>query len=138
MPKVNKYVLDTSALLTFYFEEPGALKVWELIKHDSAEVLEVWVPFMSLMEFSYAIWQRDGEIRAEKAYKNLKAMGLKEILYSEALLIQAVKLKATPKMSLADAWIAASAFLLDAVLVHKDPEFEALKGQIKTLKLPYK
>jgi predicted nucleic acid-binding protein len=39
-------------------------------------------------------------------------------------------------LSVADAWIAASAVLLRATLVHKDPEFEPL--DIPQHRLPYK
>jgi predicted nucleic acid-binding protein len=40
-------------------------------------------------------------------------------------------------MSLGDAWIAATALQCDAVLVHKDPEFEGLPGLVEE-RLPYK
>jgi len=47
-------------------------------------------------------------------------------------------LKARYRMSFADAFIAATAIHLDAILVHKDPEFEALKAILRTESLPYK
>ncbi|MCP4110600.1 MAG: type II toxin-antitoxin system VapC family toxin [Desulfobacteraceae bacterium] len=36
-------------------------------------------------------------------------------------------LKAVDRISFADTWVAATAIFYDAVLVHKDPEFEQLK-----------
>lgn len=51
---------------------------------------------------------------------------------------QAAEIKAYHPLSLADAWIAALALNRSAVLVHKDPEFEALSGLIHLLPLPYK
>jgi len=48
------------------------------------------------------------------------------------------KLKATHKISFADAWVAATAIMLSAILVHKDPEFEELEDELEMLKLPYK
>jgi predicted nucleic acid-binding protein len=56
---------------------------------------------------------------------------------SPELLKRAAEVKATPPLSLADAWIAAAALELDAILVHKDPEFECLPG-LKEERLPYK
>ncbi|MFO7984376.1 MAG: hypothetical protein R6U38_00815 [Desulfatiglandaceae bacterium] len=41
------------------------------------------------------------------------------------------------KISSADATITAYAFVHQATLVHKDPEFEAL-GMVNQIKLPYK
>ena len=57
---------------------------------------------------------------------------------SEELGLIAGRLKATHKLSFADAWIAATAILYDSTLVHKDPEFEQLEDEVKVLKLPYK
>lgn len=49
----------------------------------------------------------------------------------------AARLKARAGLSLGDAWNASLALLLDAELVHKDPEFDDVKG-LKSLRLPYK
>ncbi len=53
-----------------------------------------------------------------------------------ALLEKATEIKATHQLSLADAWITASAALKQAILVHKSPEFSKLDGE--QLVLPYK
>ena len=50
----------------------------------------------------------------------------------------ASRLKAGHHLSLADAIIAAFAIQRNAVLLHKDPEFEALAGQVALEALPYK
>jgi predicted nucleic acid-binding protein len=42
------------------------------------------------------------------------------------MLEAAARMKATQRLSLADAWIAAAAELKAATLVHKDPEFSPL------------
>jgi len=47
-------------------------------------------------------------------------------------------LKADHGVSLADAIIAAFAMRRSAVLMHKDPEFEALTGLLPMEALPYK
>jgi predicted nucleic acid-binding protein len=49
---------------------------------------------------------------------------------------QAAAVKAAGRISLADAWIASLALLLDAELVHKDPEFDKVP-RLKALRLPY-
>lgn len=48
------------------------------------------------------------------------------------------RLKAFHHLSFADALIAGAAKLSEAVLVHKDPEFEDLPEEISLLSLPYK
>ncbi|MEA3356768.1 MAG: PIN domain-containing protein [Candidatus Bipolaricaulota bacterium] len=47
-------------------------------------------------------------------------------------------MKALYKLSLADAWIIATALREQAQLVHKDPEFEQVKERVHLLSLPYK
>ena len=42
------------------------------------------------------------------------------------MLKRAAAIKANNRLSLADAWIAASAELSGGILIHKDPEFESL------------
>lgn len=56
----------------------------------------------------------------------------------EATVLTAARVKATCSLSVADAIVAACALLADAVLMHKDPEFEALAGLITMEPLPYK
>lgn len=53
------------------------------------------------------------------------------------LLERAASVKATHALSVADAWIAATALELSATLVHKDPEFEQLP-LLNEERLPYK
>ena len=53
------------------------------------------------------------------------------------LLEQAASLKARYPMSLGDAWIAATAMQCNAVLLHKDPEFEPV-AELQHEPLPYK
>jgi len=47
-------------------------------------------------------------------------------------------LKAAYPISVADAWIAATALTTDTTLVHKNPEMEALADIIALKALPYK
>ena len=57
---------------------------------------------------------------------------------NEALLMRAAKLKGQNRLSFADAVIAAYAIQNNAILVHKDPEYEALAGIFEMEILPYK
>ncbi|OQX00455.1 MAG: hypothetical protein BWK80_61790 [Desulfobacteraceae bacterium IS3] len=56
----------------------------------------------------------------------------------ESLNIMAGELKSKYRISLADAFVAALTFEYDGILIHKDPEFEALSYLIKQHRLPYK
>lgn len=61
------------------------------------------------------------------AYEQCLSLPLIVIHEDATLLEKAAEIKATHLLSVADAWIAASAALLRATLIHKDPEFEPLE-----------
>nr|VFK66196.1 MAG: hypothetical protein BECKUNK1418G_GA0071005_108215 [Candidatus Kentron sp. UNK]VFK71807.1 MAG: hypothetical protein BECKUNK1418H_GA0071006_108215 [Candidatus Kentron sp. UNK] len=48
------------------------------------------------------------------------------------------EIKATKPMSFADCCIAGLSKTKNAILVHKDPEFESVGDEIRQLRLPYK
>ena len=128
------YLLDTSALLTFIEDEPGSDRVEEVLK-DAAILL----PWPVLMEIYYITLQEKGRAEADRRYALLRQLRA-EILWAmdEPILLTAARLKAEHHVSLADAVVAAFAIRNNAVLIHKDPEFDALAGLLPMEALPYK
>lgn len=128
------YVLDTSALFTLVEDEPGADRVEEVLRNE-----RVWLPWLVLLELAYVTRQEKGEAEAEYRYslaKSLPATVLWEA--DEPTLLTAARYKASHRVSLADAIIAAFAARRGAVLLHKDPEYEALAGEVDLEALPYR
>lgn len=134
---MNTYLLDTSALLTLRYEEEGAGEV-EKILREARKGNECLISFMTSMEYFYSVWRGEGKTTALRAYLQLKMLPLKRIDLTESLLLLAGELKVTYPLSLADSWIAACAVDQQAILVHKDPEFEALRDRVRQKILPYK
>ncbi len=133
----NYYVLDTSALLCLLEDEDGAEAVEKIIRaHGSRR--RVFVSFISWMEFYYVNHQERGEAEARHRYSLLRDLPLQTVESDEELGLSAGRIKASHRLSVADAWIAATAKRLGAALMHKDPEFEPLSGDIRLLTLPYK
>lgn len=93
---------------------------------------DVFIPWPVLFEIYFIVWRRCGEKEADRRYvliKELRAV----ILWSmdEADILIAARFKALFKISFADSLIAASAFRQNAVLIHKDPEYEPLAMMIR-------
>ena len=88
------------------------------------------------MEVFYRIWKDEGELEGKLAYGQCLALPIEWLHESPELLQAAARMKATQRLSLADAWIAAAAELKAATLVHKDPEFVAVS--LPQLALPFK
>ena len=134
---MSGYLLDTSALLTLRSDEPGAERVATLLSEASVGGAVCHGCFISLMEVFYRVWKNEGEAAGRNAYTACLKLPIIWLHESPALLERAASIKATHPLSLADAWIAASALELGAMLVHKDPEFENLPGLTEE-RLPYK
>jgi predicted nucleic acid-binding protein len=131
------FLLDTSALLALRDDEPGAERVVNLIESAANGGSNCYGCFMSLMEVLYRVWKDEGEEVGRRAYSICQRLPIKWVHESSPLLERAAEIKARFPLSLADAWIAAAALELDAVLVHKDPEFEKVSG-LQQECLPYK
>ncbi len=131
-------VLDTSAFLTLTGEEPGADTVQKFITDALAGEIDLHASFVSLTEIEYITRQKEGEEIARQRLADIKALPIQWLHSDDALCEEAAKLKAAHKISFADAFVAATAQRLDATLVHKDPEFDVLKGVIKLHSLPPK
>jgi predicted nucleic acid-binding protein len=134
---MRAYVLDTSALLTLRSDEAGADRVVALLTEAAVGGAPCHSCFMSLMEVFYRVWKNEGEAAGRAAYQMCQSLPIHWVHESTALLERAASIKATHALSLADAWIAATALEIDATLVHKDPEFEGLPGLVEE-RLPYK
>ncbi len=132
----SRYVLDTSALLTLRNDEPGSERVAGILLAGAKGDAEVFGCFISLMEVLYRVWKTEGEAAGRKAYARCQALPIVWVRESPALLERAASLKAQHAMSLADAWIAATALECEATLVHKDPEFEPVDALVEE-RLPY-
>jgi predicted nucleic acid-binding protein len=134
---MSGYLLDTSALLALRDDEPGAERVAFLLEAAARGELSCHGCFMSQMELMYRVWKDEGEEAGRRAYSICLRLPINWLHESPELLERAAAVKACFPLSLADAWIAAAALQLDAVLVHKDPEFEKVTG-LKLESLPYK
>ena len=130
----SKYLLHTSDVLTFLEDEEGAERIEILLRQE-----QILLPYLVLSETYYITLREQPEDVADKRYALLKQLPV-TILWDmdEPTLLTAGRFKAHYRLSLADALIAAFAVRQGAILVHKDPELEALMGSIEQELLPYK
>jgi len=127
-------LLDSSAVIALIEDEDGADRVEEVLREGGA-----LLPWLALLEVHYITRQEAGEEEADRRLVLLKGSDC-EILWDvdETLMLTASALKAERRLSLADALIAAYARRRGAVLLHKDPEFEAVADAVELEALPYK
>ena len=133
---MKRYLLDTSALLTLRDNEEGAKFVADLMYQAQAEKCQCFSCFITLMEIFYRVWKDENELAGRLAYEGCHSLPIKWIHETKKLLEASAEIKVLNRLSLADAWIAASAIQEGAILVHKDPEFSYIA--CPQIELPYK
>jgi predicted nucleic acid-binding protein len=124
---MKRYLLDTSALMALFDGEPGAPRVATLLQSCADGKVRVYASYFTRFEILYKVWKNEGETSGRQALTKCQALPIDWVEHSEALMLAAAAIKATAALSVADAWIAASANQANAILVHKDPEFTKLK-----------
>ncbi|HRQ22306.1 MAG TPA: PIN domain-containing protein [Anaerolineales bacterium] len=101
----ERFLLDTSAVITLIEDEPGAGRVKEIFSRK-----EVLLPWAVLMEVYYMTLYEKGEEEAEVRFAMLRHSAA-EIIWemSEVVTLRAAKIKSQNKLSFADAVIASLA-----------------------------
>jgi len=130
----KSFVLDTSALMTFIEREAGAERVRDVLLKQT-----IIIPWLSILETVHISQRELGEEEALTRYALLKKLDA-EIIWDadEALLLNAARIKSTHSLSLADSVIAAIATQRNAILLHKDPEYEPLQDVLEMEILPFR
>lgn len=134
----DRFLLDTSAIFTLTDQEEGAEKVEALLDRASAGDCEIVICSASLTELYYITLQEQGEDEAAQLISLVKSWPVTWDYPDETVLLLAGRIKAYHRLSFADALIAATAQYRKATLVHKDPELDALAGEVDLLSLPRK
>lgn len=134
----DRFVLDTSALIAFFQDEPGAETVGNVLDRAKKEKCLAVISFITLAELYYIFWQEQGESAAKELLAIVKSLPIMVVESEERLTLLAGRIKANHRLSLADAFIAATASLAGGTLIHKDPELEAVSALVVTEPLPFK
>jgi predicted nucleic acid-binding protein len=128
---VKTTVLDASALLALFFDEPGAEKV-EALLHQAAEADKpLLIAAVNWAEVLYRIERKQGAQGLKGARDFERTMPLDVAVLDRELAESAAHLKAQHNLGLADAFAAALAKGKKAELVTSDTEFKPLEREIK-------
>jgi predicted nucleic acid-binding protein len=122
-------VLDSSALLTFLYGEPGQDRLADLFAAAS-ERAALRLHRIHLGEVYYLFYRRGGEPLAEEMLSDVRQLPIiLEDRVSPALMREAGRLKASYRLSYADAFAAGLARLRHGTLVSADRrEFEPVEA----------
>ncbi len=133
---IATHVLDTSAILAHYFEEPGAEEV-ETIWQDADSCPAICV--LTIPELRTRLLEETGDSneveRVMELYVDLLSLNL-SVDKSVAERATELRSQSPNRIPLVDACIAACASWNGAVLVHRDPHMDELPAEVKRIRLP--
>lgn len=135
---MSNYVLDTSALLAYIESEDGADEVEKLLMSALEGTNELFISTVTGIEVFYISFQEQGSVIAADRLKLIRELPLVQEPLTQRLTRIVGEIKALKAMSFADSCIAGLAKFKNAILVHKDPEFEQIEEEVKQFKLKYK
>lgn len=124
-------VLDASALLALFFDEPGAEKVERLLAQAAEADAPLLIAALNWAEVVYKMERRSGAQGLTAARDFGRTMPVEIVAVDRHLAEAAAHLKNEHALGLADAVAAALAKSRKADLVTGDTEFKALEKDLK-------
>jgi predicted nucleic acid-binding protein len=128
---VKTTVLDASALLALFFDEPGADKVETLFNQAAEADKPMLIAAVNWAEVLYMMQRKHGAKGHQGAQQFERTMPLEIAPLDRELAEIAAQLKTAHDLGLADAFAAALAKSKKAELVTGDLEFKALEKEVK-------
>ena len=130
---MSRYVLDACALIAMLRNEAGADKVAEIINAANNGEATIKMNKVNLLEVYYDLYRSIGKDLAEKILAEIKKRPITIISdFTDELFVEAGRLKASYKISLADSFALAQAIVSSGELLTSDHhEFEAVEQQEK-------
>ncbi|MCL2388022.1 MAG: PIN domain-containing protein [Defluviitaleaceae bacterium] len=128
---MNKiFVLDACALIALVKNEEGASVVSDVYKNANNGGVGLYMNRINLLEVYYGFYRDKGKDYALDIMKQVEASSVFISEFDRDILLEAGRLKATYKFSLADSIVIAQTILLNgSVLTADHHEFDVIEGK---------
>ena len=130
---MKRYVLDTSALMTFFEDHPGADKVEELLRKAAETKRFVLMSVINWGEVYYSVWLARGEEAANEKLRHMAQLPIEVVDVDISSAKLAATLTARFGLAYANCFAAALARTRRAQLVATDSDFKCVESQINIL-----
>jgi predicted nucleic acid-binding protein len=130
---MDRYVLDASALMTFFENRPGAARVEGLLLKAAEGKRPLLMSVVNWCEVYYSVWRAQGERAAESKLHDIAQLPVVVVQADIELTKLAAGLKVQHNLPYADCFAAALAHARKAALVTSDKDFERAAGSLKIL-----
>lgn len=130
---MKRYVLDASAVMTFFEDRLGAEKVENLLEGAAEKQRFLLMSVVNWGEVYYSVWRTHGEDAANEKLKQIAQLPIEVIDVDMPTTKLAASLKAGHKLPYADCFAAALAQQRKAALVTTDKDFAHVEKQVNIL-----
>ena len=130
---MKRYVLDASAVMTFFEDRLGAEKVENLLEGAAEKQRFLLMSVVNWGEVYYSVWRTHGEDAANEKLKQVAQLPIEVIDVDMPTTKLAASLKAGHKLPYADCFAAALAQQRKAALVTTDKDFAHVEKQVNIL-----
>jgi predicted nucleic acid-binding protein len=130
---MKTYVLEASALMTFFEDRAGAEKVEDLLAKAAEAKRPLAMSVVNWGEVYYSVWRARGEKAAAAKLHEIAQLPVEVVGVDMELGKLAARLKAEHNLPYADCFAAALAQARKATLVTSDRDFERVGTTLKTL-----
>ena len=130
---MKTYVLDSSALMTFFEDRPGADKVEELLAKAAEAKHPLLMSVVNWGEVYYSVWRARGQKAADAKLLEIAQLPIEIVGVDMELGKLAASLKAEHNLPYADCFAAALAQAGKAALVTSDKDFQRVGTALKTI-----
>jgi predicted nucleic acid-binding protein len=130
---MKPYVLDASALMTFFEDRAGAEKVEELLAKAAEAKHSLAMSVVNWGEVYYSVWRARGENAANAKLQEIAQLPIEIAGVDLELAKLAASLKAEHNLPYADCFAAALAQARKATVVTSDRDFERVGNALKIL-----
>ncbi|MCL5735360.1 MAG: type II toxin-antitoxin system VapC family toxin [Actinobacteria bacterium] len=126
-PEKRSIVLDSFAMLSFLYGEPGASRVQDVLREATHHEVRVLMSVISLGEIAYTIERRTGLPAVHAALSATQSLPLEVVVANRAAVLAAAHIKAQYPISYADAFVVAAALNRKGIVLTGDPEFRSVE-----------
>ncbi len=130
---MKRIVLDSSALMTFFENRPGAEKVQDLIRLGVEGKRQLLMSVVNWGEVYYSTWRTKGPGVARKVIEDIAQLPLEIIDANLELTCTAAELRAEHKFPYTDGFAAALAAQRKASLATSDKDFAHVQKKLDIL-----
>jgi len=128
-----KVILDTKPIIKLFAQEEGWEKIQKILAKIEDGEIEGAISVVTLTEIYYKYLREGGPDLAKARTDILRyAIYLKKLMIGLEAAVKAGEFKGKYNIPIADAFIAASAYLEDLTIISDDPDFKKIK-EVKTL-----